>query len=106
MPEAAPGKFVGCLQTAHTHKLALFVDLGGLAIQHTGQFILTGNGIHYCLQGICRTEGITSIEKTEIVACRKGNTLVHGIVQSLIGLAHNMCELNAAGFRLCNGIVL
>ena len=101
--ETAPVEVLWCLQATHTYEIALLVNLGCLTVEYMRQFLFILDGIHYGLQRIGCMECIAGIKEAEIVTRGKGNSLVHGIVKSVIRFTHDVCELNAACLCLFNG---
>ena len=49
---------------------------------------------------------VSSIQKTQVVACGKGNTLVHSIIYPIITLADDMRKPDTARFCLINCPIL
>ncbi len=92
LPEAAPGQHLGGGESAHAHEVAFAVDEGGLAVHHVGQGGGGVQAVYHLLQGVVLVEAVAGIEEAHVVARGQCQSLVHGVVQAVVGLADEACH--------------
>ena len=69
-----------------TQEIAHFVHDVGIAVKHAGQYFTLAYAAFYILQRIVGRKGVAGIHKHQIIARSTVDTLVHGIIKSLVGL--------------------
>ena len=69
-----------------TQEMAHLVYNIGIAVKYTGQYFAFAYTAFYVLQRIGCRKGVAGIHKHQVIARSTVNTLVHGIIKSLVGL--------------------
>ena len=86
--EVFPCKFFGRFESSHGDEATLAVDDGRLAVDDVGTVF--PDEIGYFLQGVGLMEAVARIEEDEIVAVGGGDAFVHGVVEPVVGFAHDV----------------
>ena len=86
--ERAPVEFVGRSKSARMQHNTLFVDDVRVAVEHGRQFSVRSfvDIIRYLLKRIVIGQRIAGVEEHHVVARSETQSLVHGVVESAVGL--------------------
>ena len=82
-----PREMLRRTQTTRCNEMAFRINDVGITIHHT--VAIVANLVSHTLQGIVGMQHIAGIEEYHIVALCQLQSLVHGIVQAIIALAHH-----------------
>ncbi len=69
-----------------TQEIAHLVHDIGIAVKHARQYFSFAYTAFYILQRIVGRKGVAGIHKHQVIARSTVDTLVHGIIKSLVGL--------------------
>ena len=79
-------------ETAHTDEVSFLIYQGRFTVQYVGELV-AGQRMHHLLQRVIFMEAVAGIEEAEIIARSQPDTLVHGVVQTFVRLAHYLCDV-------------
>ena len=85
--EAFPCQCFGGGEPAHTQEVPVFVYDGCFSVEDIGQFVAV-DAVYHLLQGVILVKTVARIQEAEIIAAGKGDSFVHGIIQSFVRFAH------------------
>ena len=87
LPERTPGEPLGRREAAAAHEASLGVDQVGVAIDDGGQLLSRPGGTGHQGEGVGAVEGVAGVEEYDVLSCGHVDGLVHGVVESVVGLA-------------------
>lgn len=95
--KAAEGEMVGCCEMAVGYSAAERVDNLGLSVDDA-RMSVGPDSLGYETEGVGRMEGVAGVEKDEIFAPGTLNSLVHGVIETRIGLGPDADVLRVVHF--------
>ena len=83
--KGTPAQLLRWSQPAMAQESSFHIHDIRIAVEHARQVFTFTHASFYQLQGIIRREHISGIHKHQVIACCPVDTLVHRIIESLVG---------------------